>query len=141
MTLFSELDDLLGSDVSEDYWSDDLVLLARETIERLTDEDWRSLEAIWTQRPAQWQHRFADVISRGSPARSVPLLITMIESGDDELSLAAANSLSAIAAQAHVTPLTPEARTRLAALSSRSELNKRVIENLLERLTRAARDA
>lgn len=136
MNALAELEELLSGDYSENYWSNDLVLVARDLVAQLTDADWHTLQSSWSGQPATWQYRLADVISRGEPSKALPLLIPMIEADDDELSLTAADSLNAIATSVSISVLTAKAIDRLASLAGKSRLNERVISDLRARLVK-----
>ncbi|HYD64813.1 hypothetical protein [Azospirillum sp.] len=134
MDSFSEFDEILGAEASDDYWSDELVVIARDVVTSLSDADWNTLNDTWRRRSGEWQERLASVLSWVEPARATPLLVTMIESEDDALSLAAADSLGTIAAAVPASSLSPAARARLEAIAGKGRLNAMVVDNLLKRL-------
>lgn len=93
MTTFQELDAYLSQDFSDDYWADDASLYARELVKQLTTKDWNALKSSWQNRSKQWQVCLAEILDWGERRRAVSLLQQMIQVGDDELTLAAADSL------------------------------------------------
>src|SRR5262249_14509108 len=97
MSAIDELNELLSGDYTANYWENDIALTARTLVGQLADADWRTLESGWKDHEADWRRRLADVLSRGDPGRTVPILVPMIETDDDELALTAADSLNAVA--------------------------------------------
>jgi len=93
MEIFRELDEYIDHDYPVDYWEDDASSYAKLLISRFTPNDWALLENSWRERSTQWRHYCAQILSWGVPERTVPLLLQMIESPDDELVIIAADSL------------------------------------------------
>lgn len=134
MSDFAKLDELLSRDVSDDYWSDELVLGARELVKRCTATDWAVFAAAWPERDEDWQLRLADALSWGEPALVMPLLAEMVERADDEVSLAAADTLATMDVPVPAELFTHHALARLEALAKTSSFNNVVVENLIARL-------
>ena len=135
MRSFKELDEILNSEVTDDSWSDDLVLQARTLASDLARSDWDALRNQWRKRPPRWQHRCADVMSRGDPQEVIPILLDMINSSDDELSITAVDSLREVTEPGSLR-LTEHIARRLGQLSSKSPLNRLVIEQLGKKIGR-----
>ncbi len=139
MGALTDLDDLLAGDYNTDYWADDLILHAHILVESLTDLDWQTLQHIWRSRPPVWQCQLAQVIAwKHEPDKAVPILVPMIEHGDDELSIAAADALRDLAGQVKASILTQTVRERLKGLAGRSRLSALVIDDLHRRLDHPA---
>ena len=66
MTIFQELDTYLSQDFSDDYWSDDASLYARELVKQLTTEDWDALKFSWRNRSKHWQESCAEIFDWGT---------------------------------------------------------------------------
>jgi len=131
---FQQLDAVLAGDYSGDYWADEVVLMARDIVERLTPPDWASVRTAWRSRSSKWQIRFADVLSRG-PAHTVsPILVDMMESDDDEVVITAADSLRTLDCDLPPDILTGRVRLRLGELAKQSSLKKRVVDQLVRKL-------
>jgi hypothetical protein len=96
MTTFQELDAYLSQDFSDDYWSDDASLYARELVKQLTLDDWNAFKSSWQNRSKEWQIRCAEILDWGEALQAVPLLRQMIQVRDDELTLTAADSLRSL---------------------------------------------
>lgn len=134
MTAFEQLDQALGSNCADDYWSDEGVLHAEALVDQLRPEDWETLRTIWEARSTDWRHRFADVLSRAPYAEGADLLGTMLQSEDDDLVLTAAASLASFdEVSSHL--LTPKRQARLIDLARKSSLNKTIVDDLLRKLS------
>lgn len=134
MSVMEDLNELLAGSFSLDYWADDVAVRARDLVEQLVASDWQMLQSTWSSRSSEWQERLADVISRGQPNDAVPILIAMIEKGDDELALIAVDSLRDLPGEFPASVLTSKARARVESLSTGSKLGKIVIGELYKRL-------
>jgi hypothetical protein len=136
MTAFSQLDNILAIDGSENYWSDDLVLKSGEVLRQFTNHDWIEIRKNWANRPAKWQHRCAYILSEGDAKSVVPLLLAMIESIDDELVIAAIDSLRSIEDEVPSSALSSQAMARVEEISRQNTLNKKIVERLMHKLKR-----
>ena len=96
MSIFQELDQYLNQDFSDDYWYDDANLHACNLVKQLTPADWIALKSSWQDRSQGWQERCAEILDWGDTNESVPLLLEMLQQKNDELTLAAADSLQSI---------------------------------------------
>lgn len=133
MTIFQELDAYLSQEFSTDYWYDDAKFYACNLVKQLTADDWNTLKSSWQNRSKQWQERCAEVVDWGDARQAVPLLIEMIQVEDDDLTLAAADSLwsISIAAPDLELPLEGKVLERLQAVAQKSNFGKRILEELL----------
>jgi hypothetical protein len=136
MTAFSQLNSILAIDGSENYWSDDLVLKSGELLRQFTDHDWIEIRKNWANRPAKWQHRCAYILSEGDAKSTIPILLAMIESIDDELVITAIDSFRSIEDEVPISTLSPQAMARVEEISRQNTLNKRIVKLLLHKLKR-----
>lgn len=121
MSNLSRISELLGSDAGPDYWSDELLGYAHSLVEDLSPEDWGKVRDLWKGKDPEWQKRYVDVISCCDDAKASPILIDMLESASDEVSLHAGDSLRFNTFSAEDVRRLEDARERLAFLSRRSE--------------------
>ena len=134
MAPFQEFDMLLAGDYSDDYWSDDVVLTARDLVERFSSSDWLTLQSAWRSRLPRWQHRCADTLSRDLEGKAVPILLEMVEADDDELVITAADSLSATDADVSSSTLTSKALSNLHKLAKQGPVNQLTVDQLMRKL-------
>jgi hypothetical protein len=135
MTYFDELDNYLRQRFSTDTWEDNASLYAIELMQKLTPDDWDALESYWRGRAPQWQYYCASVMTWGDPNRSIPILIEMIQSADDELTTIAADSLRDVHNNIKRVQVTPSVRARLQEVArNHPGITERVINDLLDHL-------
>ena len=128
----AELDRLLSLDYSDDYWSDEAVVYLRESVEQMSDAEFKGLRSVWRQRPQTWQQRLAEVLSR-APAAGAFILGEMLESSDEETAIAAAESLNSHEAFPSAV-VSERAKAWLLELAERSPLNKMTVDELMEKI-------
>jgi hypothetical protein len=134
MTIFQELDAYLSQDFSDDYWADDASLYACELVKHLTTEDWNALKSSWQNRSKEWQVCCAEVLDWGEARQAVPLLLEMIQNGDDELTLTAADSLRSIGVAELDSSVGEDILERLQTVAQKGSIAKRLINELLKQL-------
>jgi hypothetical protein len=134
MTTFQELDAYLSQNFSDDYWSDDASLYARELVKQLTTEDWNALKSSWQNRSKEWQMRCAEILDWGEALQAVPLLLEMIQVENDDLTLTAADSLRSIGVVELDLPVGKDVLERLQMVAQTSSIAKRIINELLKQL-------
>lgn len=110
MKLFKELDEYLNREYSSNYWSDDAVLYAQELLQGFDASDWNQLLMHWRSKSPQWQHYCAEILPWGETDKAVSLLVEMVQTPDDELVVAAADSLRDI--DDNITPIRVEPATK-----------------------------
>lgn len=82
----------------DNYWSDVGMTDAIAALEEFTDEEWDALAKLVSERPLRWQISCAETLGEVSDVeRSFALLLLLIQVGDSELSLAALDSINALA--------------------------------------------
>lgn len=65
----------------------------------LQPAEWQELDAIWRQRPPDWQRCLATVLADVAPPPAVAWLLEMIERGDDALAMHAIDALRSMQAE------------------------------------------
>ncbi len=58
-TMYEELDEYLSGPFSTDYWYDEGVIFATETLRKFDKSDWEKLLCYILSKPRDWQIRFA----------------------------------------------------------------------------------
>ena len=133
MTTFQELDAYLSQDFSDDFWSDDASLYARDLVQQLSTEDWNAFKSSWQNRSKEWQIRCAEILDWGEALQAVPLLRQMIQVRDDELTLTAADSLRSLVGGVNPNfPVSTDVLEHLQAVAQTGNIakNKDVLEHL-----------
>jgi len=134
MSIFQELDQYLNQDFSDDYWYDDANLHACNLVKQLTPSDWIALKSSWQDRSQGWQERCAEILDWGDTNESVPLLIEMLQQKNDELTLAAADSLRSIGIAHLNVRLEKDTLKRLQELAQTGRVSQLIVEALLDQL-------
>jgi hypothetical protein len=90
--LLIELDELL-KEPSVDYWSDEGVTIAQNLTDKLRSDDFEDLQRNTPTQPSQWKRRLCECLSHtpGRPAQH--LLVDLLFDSDQNVALAAADSL------------------------------------------------
>ena len=131
---FAQLDEYLNQEFSPDNWSDYAVIYAIELLQKLTLADWEELKSCWYNRPQEWQLRCAEILSDADSQQAIPLLLEMLETPDDELTLTAADSLRSIDAAKENLDLSLDVLKRLQILSQNSPIAQIIVNELLKKL-------
>lgn len=97
--MLSRYDALLsGVREYDDYWSDVGMSDAIAFLDSFSDEDWAALELLVAKRPSLWQLACAETLSEvTNTKRSFNLLLQLMQVGDDEVTIAALDSINALA--------------------------------------------
>lgn len=133
MQQFQELDDYLNQDYSINYWSDDAIFYAQELLQNFAPSDWDNLLNYWRYRPSQWQIYCAEILPWGDTDKAVPLLIKMIQTLEDEVVTAAADSLRDIHRNIIPVHIEPDTRERLQEVAKNNPgLKAQVVDRLLQ---------
>ena len=131
MTTFQELDAYLSQDFSDDFWSDDASLYARDLVQQLSTEDWNAFKSSWQNRSKEWQIRCAEILDWGEALQAVPLLRQMIQVRDDELTLTAADSLRSLVGVVNPNlPVSKDVLEHLQAVAQTGNIARRIINDL-----------
>ena len=136
MTTFQKLDMYLSQEFSDDYWSDNAEFCACNLVKQLTCLDWNILHTSWKNRSILWQVRCAEILDWGDINQAIPLLLDMIASENDELTLAAADSLRSLNLVELDFPVCIDEKVlaRLQAVKETENIAKRIINKLLRQL-------
>ena len=136
MTTFQKLDTYLSQEFSDDYWYDDAEFYACDLVKQLTRLDWNTLHTSWKNRSILWQVRCAEILDWGDINQAIPLLLDMIASENDELTLAAADSLRSLNLVELDFPVCVDEKVlaRLQAVKETGNIAKRIINELLKQL-------
>lgn len=132
--IFQQLDEYLNKELSADFWSDYAVISAIDLVQKMTPTDWDSLKSCWRDRPPEWQYRCAEIISDADSPQVIPLLLEMLQTPDDELTITAADSLRSIGVAEQNVYLSQDVLKRLQMLSQNSSLTRIVVNELLKQL-------
>jgi hypothetical protein len=82
----------------DDYWADVGMADAIDFLEHFSEEDWTGLEKLVNERPALWQVSCAETLSESTDKeRSLALLTTLMMVGNDDVMVAALDSINALA--------------------------------------------
>lgn len=134
MMIFQQLDEYLNKEFSADFWSDSAVISAIDLVQKMTPSDWDSLKSCWRERPQEWQYRCAEIISDADSPQVIPLLLEMLQTPDDELTITAADSLRSIGVAEQNVDLSQDVLKRLQLLSQNSSVARIVVNELLQQL-------
>ncbi len=134
MIIFQQLDEYLNNEFSADLWSDDAVIYAIDLVQKMTPTDWDSLKSCWRDRPQEWQYRCAEIISDADSQQVIPLLLEMLQTPDDELTITAADSLRSIGIAEQNVYLNQDVLKRLQMLSQSSSISRIIVDELLKQL-------
>lgn len=91
--MFSEFDNYLNLDFLVDYWYDEGLGIALTLLSKFDEADWEGLKKAWTSRRKEWQVRCAEVLDLTGHRISTEILINLLTSSDDDVVVAAADSL------------------------------------------------
>ena len=93
---------------------------AEELAQRLSDDGWQALRAVWRARPPAWQCCLATVLGLVAPRLAIEWLLEIIVHGEDEVALHAIDELRSLQqARTIVSPWPASAIARVDALWSR----------------------
>lgn len=134
MIIFQQLDEYLKNEFSADLWSDDAVIYAIDLVQKMTPTDWDSLKSCWRDRPQEWQYRCAEIISDADSQQVIPLLLEMLQTPDDELTITAVDSLRSIGVAEQNVYLNQDVLKRLQMLSQNSSISRIIVNELLKQL-------
>lgn len=97
MTNFEKYNERLGIECSVDYWSDEAIDEAIIYLKEFSVNDWMMLsEQLWN-RDVIWQARCAETMSSITTEKSVPILMELLNSSNEEVVEAAVDSLNSLA--------------------------------------------
>ena len=91
--MFSGYNEYLLSDFSADYWSDEGISIAVSLLNTFSEADWQELTSVWRNMPTAWKVRCAETIDSYASAIVDSILVDMLQDGDPDVVVAAADSL------------------------------------------------
>ncbi|MTW14561.1 hypothetical protein GM658_28500 [Pseudoduganella eburnea] len=125
----------LSSGFSDDYWSDLGSSEAASYLESFALEDWEMLaQDVQTKEPA-WLQRCAQTLSDVDAPQALGLLLELLTHSNNDVVVAAADSLNALASMGHIIPLTEELKRKLSETKLNTDAIGRLVIESLEKLT------
>lgn len=91
--MYNELDNYLSSEFSVDYWSDEGINIAVNTVESFSEDDWKLLIINASEKSPDWQVKLANVLGDFTTENSVTILISLLGSSNNEVIEAAIDSI------------------------------------------------
>ncbi|MDW5524978.1 hypothetical protein R6Z02_14560 [Carnobacterium maltaromaticum] len=91
--MYDELDNYLSSEFSVDYWSDEGINIAVNTVENFSEDDWKLLVINASEKSPDWQVKLANLLGDFTTENSVTILISLLGSNNDEVIEAAIDSI------------------------------------------------
>lgn len=135
ISYFEELDQFLGEEFSDDYWSDYALTVAIEITRRLPIPDLIKLNQVWEMRHQSWQERCAQIVTYATNVKyALEVLIGMIKKADQKIAILALDSLRT---SDFLNNLSANQREVVLTMSKKylslthSKLEKQVIESLI----------
>lgn len=132
--MFSEYEDYLSQDFSINFWSDEGICAACEILNKFSNEDWDALAQRWHSNTNEWKVRFAETLDSHSSQLVMEILLQMLEEDDNDVVIAAADSLRSLTqTELKISPATLE---RIVILRDRSGMAvKTVLADFIKRTT------
>lgn len=130
---FLAYDGALSAGGPPDRWADLGLDDAVGHLRGFDDGDWARLVEHLPAARATWRARCAETLSEVDPAHALPLLLTLLQDEDPEVSEAAADSLASLAQDGATLTLDVDARAALARLVARGGLAAAPAQRLLAR--------
>jgi hypothetical protein len=91
--MFSEFDNYLELEFLVDYWYDEGTGIASDLLSKFGEQDWKELKRQCLSRADAWKIRCAEVLDLVSHPVSTEILVELMESKEDDVVVAAADSL------------------------------------------------
>ena len=89
---------LSGVRECDDYWYDVAMSDAIDFLQHFSEVEWTGLKGLVNERPAVWQVSCAETLSESADQeRSFDLLTTLLMIGNDDVTVAALDSINALA--------------------------------------------
>lgn len=132
--MFAGYDYYLGENFSIDFWSDVGFCASCALLSGFSADDWNRLANQWRARPDAWKARCAQTLDAHRSPFALDILLDMLEEEDDNVVVAAADTIRSTS-QAPVAIPAP-ILARLAGLRDRSDIvGKIVLSALIKRAT------
>lgn len=91
--MYNELENYLSSEFSWDYWSDEGITIAVNTVVNFSEDDWKLLIINANKKNPDWQIKLANVLGDFTTENSMTILISLLGSNNDEVIEAAIDSI------------------------------------------------
>lgn len=91
--MYNELENYLFSEFSVDYWSDEGITIAVNTVGNFSEDDWKLLISNANKKNPDWQIKLANVLGDFTTENSMTILISLLGSNNDEVIEAAIDSI------------------------------------------------
>ena len=133
MEQLNKLSGLLEPDYNANYWSDDILHTAIESIQEFKESDWKSLDEIWSEKPASWQIRLSETLGEAPPPQAFLLLRKMLRSENEKVAAKAATSIRELVLAGYAGKLDLEEVGILKAIASRSKIYGMTLADLIKK--------
>lgn len=101
--MFDEFDkyilDFAVEDFAADYWYDEGIDIAEKMLCKFTEDDWGMLLKTVSERKTEWQKRLAYCMHDKSDLNQLKVLLSLVETDDDELFEIVVDSLRGFASE------------------------------------------
>lgn len=94
--MYNELENYLSSEFSVDYWSDEGITIAVNTVENFSEDDWKLLVINASKKSPDWQIKLANVLGDFTTEKSMTILIALLGSNNSDVIVAAIDSIRGI---------------------------------------------
>ncbi|WP_145929343.1 hypothetical protein [Chromobacterium vaccinii] len=91
--MFSDFDEYLKLPLPSDHWYDVGVEYVSGLVEKFQDSDWQALSDALCDRPAEWRTKCAEAIDVSSNKSAMHILLNLLAAPEDDVVIAAADSL------------------------------------------------
>ncbi|NVE01678.1 HEAT repeat domain-containing protein [Massilia sp. BJB1822] len=124
----------ISRDFSDDYWSDIGIGEAALIFSKFDNGDWGLLKQELDDKDLIWLRRCAETLSEVESLSATEIVVELISHPDDEVAMAAVDSLNAMLSMGVVVELDNKLMKRLGEIKLNSEkIGKLVIENMEKR--------
>lgn len=129
--MFSDFENYLKLYFLTDYWYDEGIVIASDILANFNEQDWNDLKDRYNLNDHQWMIRCAEVLDSASHPVSSEILIKFLTSKDENIIVAAADSLRSKS----IFQFPKDAIENLNILAKQgSEPVRAVVGNLLEKI-------
>ena len=135
MTKFSEYDKVLNYPEDDQWWYDFEEDIAISFLEQFNKNDWATLSTIWFKKPQMWQIHCAQTLSEGEIEKSLPILLSMLQSENQELVEVTVDSLNALLSYGARIKLNSNELSIVNKLRGKSKLVDKLVVHFLQKLS------
>lgn len=83
--MYTELDNLLKQNVTDDAWYDDGFLIAQDILNDFTNDDWHKLSEEVLSKDIEWQKKIAYCIDNQLMEEELNVICKLLQVDDEEL--------------------------------------------------------